>query len=410
MHSILNTMNKHIFLIANIIPFTLLLLACGSEGSSPADETGAAPLEGVSAHHDDEEEGIHFSAGQFAALDMEVGALPMRNLSSVVEANGRLEVPPQNEATVTAILGANVASIQVIEGDNVKKGQVLAYLSHPNLTRLQSDYLEAHSNLQFLEQEFQRQKRLYEEEVGSGKAYQQTRSEYQSKQAMVKSYESQLRQLSISPSRLREGSFYDRVPMVSPIEGSVTHVEVKTGQYVPPEKALFEIVNTHHIHADLMVFEKDVHKVEQGQRVRFRVQSLPGQELFANIYSVGKKFEQEPKAVHIHAEIENGSGKLIPGMYIRGQVLTDSVEAYALPEEAIAREGAQHLAFIATREQEDGAETWMFTPVPVMTGTPADGWVEVKFPEPLPEGAEFALNNAYYLVAEMQKGEAGHSH
>ena len=59
----------------------------------------------------------------------------------VVKADGQLEVPPQYEATVTAILGGNITSIKVIEGDKVNKGQVLAYLSHPNLTRMQSDYI-----------------------------------------------------------------------------------------------------------------------------------------------------------------------------------------------------------------------------------------------------------------------------
>ena len=49
---------------------------------------------------------------------------------------GNLEVPPQNEATVTAIVGSNVTLIKVIEGDKVSKGQVLAYLSHPNLIKI----------------------------------------------------------------------------------------------------------------------------------------------------------------------------------------------------------------------------------------------------------------------------------
>lgn len=392
------------YIILSLFVTLSMLSACGSEESAQ----NSAEEVHEDEHH--EEEGIHFSSAQFAALDMEVGELPLRNLSSLVEANGQLEVPPQNEATVTAIMGANVTSIQVIEGDDVRKGQVLAYLSHPNLTRLQSDYLEAHSSLQFLEQEFQRQKRLYEEEVGSGKSYQQTQADYRSQQAMVKSLESQLRQLGMNPSRLRDGNFYDQVPVVSPIEGSVTQVEVKTGQYVQPEKDLFEIVNTHHIHADLMVFEKDICKVEKGQRVRFMVETLPGQELYAEIYSVGKKFEQNPKAVHIHAEIENSTGRLIPGMYIQGEVLTDSVETYALPEAAIAREGDGYIAFLANKEGEGASEAWMFTPLPVITSTSSNGWVAVKFMEPLPENARFAMNNAYYLIAEMQKGEAGHSH
>ncbi|MDF9795296.1 cobalt-zinc-cadmium efflux system membrane fusion protein [Catalinimonas alkaloidigena] len=397
------------FFLSGLVILLFLFSSCA--GENHAGEEQHAHEEEVhhgNGHHEDE--GVHFSSEQFVALAMEVGELPMRNLSSLVEANGQLEVPPQNEATVTAIMGATVTSIQVIEGDEVRKGQVLAYLSHPNLTRLQSDYLEAHSSLQYLEQEFQRQKRLYEEEVGSGKNYQQTQADYRSQQAMVKSLEAQLRQLGMNPSRLRDGNFYDQVPVVSPIEGAVTAVEVKTGQYVQPEKELFEVVNTHHIHADLMVFEKDIYKVEEGQQVRFSVETLPGQELYAEIYSVGKKFEQNPKAVHIHAEIENSTGKLIPGMYIQGEVLTDSVETYALPEEAIASEGDGYIAFLATKEMEGESESWMFTPVAVITGTSSKGWVAVKFMETLPENALFAINNAYYLVAEMQKGEAGHSH
>ena len=31
--------------------------------------------------------------------------------------NGTLEVPPQNEAAITSVIGANVTSIKVIEGD-----------------------------------------------------------------------------------------------------------------------------------------------------------------------------------------------------------------------------------------------------------------------------------------------------
>ena len=60
--------------------------------------------------------------------------------------------------------------------------------------------------------------------------------------------------------------------MVSPIEGYIRTVEVKTGQYVKPETEMFEIVNIEHIHADLMVFEKDMHKVKVGQRVKFNVE------------------------------------------------------------------------------------------------------------------------------------------
>ncbi|WKN32185.1 efflux RND transporter periplasmic adaptor subunit [Porifericola rhodea] len=396
-------MKSLIYILFSII-ISVSFTACEQEHEHEGEDHHEHDEEG---HHDDD--GVHFSVDQFNALDMKVGALTKRNLLGVVESSGVLEVPPQNEATITAIVGANITSIKVIEGDDVKKGQVLAYLSHPNLTRFQSDYLEAYNSLQFLEKEFQRQKRLYEGEVSSGKTFQQTQSDYQSRQVMVKSYESQLRQLGMNPKRLQEGSLYEQVPVISPLEGSVTMIGVKTGQYVQPEKELFEVVNTHHIHADLMVFEKDIYKVEVGQKVRFRVETLPDQELIAEIYSVGKKFEPDPKAVHVHAEIENSSGKLIPGMYIKGEILTDSVETYALPEEALVREGDQYMAFVAEQENGDEKE-WKFSPLSVTTGNSSNGWVEVAFAEQPSSEAQFVMNNAYYLIAEMKKSEAGHSH
>ena len=74
-----------------------------------------------------------------------------------------------------------------------------------------------------------------------------------------------------------------------------------------------------------MVFEKDVHKVKKGQKVSFTIQSAPDTELTAEIYSVSKTFEDNPKAVHVHAEIENKKGNLIPGMYIQGKIQVESV-------------------------------------------------------------------------------------
>lgn len=403
-------MKLNIKLIFSLVTVIGLMTACGEKQEHTEGDVQGHEEEAGHGEHEGEEENVHFSSAQFQAMDMKVNTLSKRNISAVVRANGQLEVPPQNEATVTAIVGANISSIEVIEGEDVRKGQVLAYLTHPDLTRLQGDYLEAYNNLRFLEQDYQRQERLYEEEVGSGKTFQRTQADYRSTGGMVKSYETQLRQLGMDPARIKGGDFYDRVPVVSPIDGSIVKVEVKTGQYVQPEKEIFEIVNTHHIHADLMVFEKDVYKVKKGQRVRFTVESSPEGELFAEIYSVGKKFEQNPKAVHVHAEIENSTGNLIPGMYIKGEILTDSMEGYALPEAAIIREGDRYFAFLAEQETEGESQNWMFTPIEVSTGNSDNGWVTVEFLQEIPSESLFVMNNAYYLMAEMKKGEAGHSH
>ena len=370
------------------------LTACGDSKSETAENKGDNP-ETEEAHSESEAEEVMLTAQQYNALQMKVDTLAQRNMGGYVQANGQLEVPPQNEATITSVLGANVVSIEVIEGDKVNKGQTVAYLSHPNIIQKQTDYLNTYSNSQFLKKEFERQKTLYNAGVGSGANFQKAEAEYQASRSMANGLEAQLQQLNVSASGLRNGTIYQRVALRSPIEGFVQKVAIKTGQYVEPQTDLMEIVDTHHVHADLMVFEKDVYKVKEGQKVTFNVQSIPGKELTAEIYSVGKTFEQNPKAIHVHAEIENKEGNLIPGMYIQGRIQTDNSMTTAIPESAIAADG----------EKSFEGEDWKFMPVEIIKGTHDGDWIAIDFLTEQEPNTKYAFNNAYYLMAEMKKGE-----
>jgi cobalt-zinc-cadmium efflux system membrane fusion protein len=404
-------MNSKIKTYILLFAASLFIASCGNSGH---EEEGHEHENGEASEHHEHGEGheeeVHFSEQQFQSLNMKVDTLPFRNISSYVEANGQLEVPPQNEAAVTAIIAANVTSIKVIEGDKVSKGQVLAYLSHPDLIKLQTDYFNSWNQLQYLEKEYQRQKKLYEEKVGSGKEYQKIQSDYQSMKGNVNGYEAQLKMMGLGQEKIKQGEIYEQIPVPSPISGHIRLVEVKTGQYVQPQTEMFEIVNINHIHADLMVFEKDMHKVKEGQKVRFSIESLPDKELEATIYAVGKSFEQDPKAIHLHAEIENKEGLLIPGMYVRGRIMTEIIQSYALPEAAVVREGEKYFIFTAKKENDNGETEWAFEPVEVIAGAIDEGWIEVKLLKPLENSVTVAWNNAYYLLAEMKKGEAEHNH
>nr|WP_283771738.1 efflux RND transporter periplasmic adaptor subunit [Cellulophaga sp. 20_2_10] len=401
-------MKKYIYI--TVLVFAIGVSSCKNTGSTKEGhlEDTNKPNEQVKDEHkeDGHEEEVMLTAQQFTALQMEVDTLTKRTISGFVEANGRLEVPPQNEASITATIGSNVVSIKVIEGDKVRKGQVVAYVSHPNIIQLQTDYLNAYSNSNFVKQDFERQKKLYEAGVGSGSKYQQAEASYNVSTSLVNGLAAQLQILHINVASVRKGNIFKQVPLVSPIEGYVQKVAIKTGQYVDPQTELFEVVDTHHIHADLMVFEKDVHKVKEGQIVSFSVQSVPGEQLRAKIISVGKTFEENPKAVHIHAEIENKKDNLIPGMYIEGRIEIDSKKGIALPENAIVKDGERFFVFTVEKENED----WSFKPIEISKGNTVDSWAAVNFLVPIDPNTKFAYNNAYYLLAEMKKGEAEHSH
>lgn len=402
--------------IRSIFYTTLLLLsmsACKQQNSSEeqAEHSETEIAENSKQHPeggDLERQQLHLSQQKFDALGIKLDSLPTKSLSGLVEANGQLKVPPQNEAAITAIIGANVTSIKVMEGDKVNKGSVLAFLSHPDLIRLQTDYSNAYNRLQFLEKEYQRQKRLYEAEVGSGRKFQQTESEYNSVKGQVNGLESQLGLLRLNLERIRSGQVYSQVPVVSPIEGYVENVNIKVGQFVQPQREMFEIVNTEHVHADLMVFEKDVSKVREGQTVEFNIEALPDSNLKAKIYSVGKTFEKNPKAVHVHAEIENKQGRLFPGMYLTAKIATSEKKVPAVPEEAIITENGESYIFTARKINE--SREWALRPMKVVTGQEDDSWVEVKLMKPLQKDQMVVLNKAYYLISEMKKGSTEHSH
>ncbi|WP_242084986.1 MULTISPECIES: efflux RND transporter periplasmic adaptor subunit [Aestuariivivens] len=395
------------YIILTLLIVSLLVVACGNKESHkegvgrPHNEDAKSEAEEA-----DSEEEVMLSQQQFEALQMKTDTLALRNMSSYVEANGTLEVPPQNEAAITSVVGANVVSIKVIEGDKVNKGQVVAYLSHPNIIKMQTDYLNAFSNSNFLKKNYERQQKLYDAGVGSGANFQKAEAEYEASKAMVNGLEAQLRLLNINTSSVRNGTIAQSISLRSPIDGFVQKVEVKTGQYVEPQTELFEIVNTQHVHADLMVFEKDVYKVKNGQKVTFTLQSIPDAELIAEIYSVSKTFEDNPKAVHVHAEIENKKGNLIPGMYIQGKIQVENTKTKALPESAIIKDVDRYYVFSVEKENDD----WSFKPIEVFLGAKDGAWIAVQFAEEQDKTTKFAYNNAYYLIAEMKKGEAEHEH
>ncbi|RLJ61213.1 cobalt-zinc-cadmium efflux system membrane fusion protein [Lacinutrix venerupis] len=401
-------MKNKIYKILTVMVLTIFVSACGNKENHNENDGHSHDEEEkteVNEEHNESEE-VMLSQQQFDALKMKIDTLALRNMSGYVEANGTLEVPPQNEAAITTVVGANVVSIEVIEGDKVNKGQVVAYLSHPNIIQAQTDYLNAYSNSELAKKNYERQQKLYDAGVGSGANFQKAEAEYQASKAMVNGLEAQLRILNVNTTSVRNGTIAQRIALRSPIEGFVQKVEVKTGQYVEPQTELFEIVNTHHVHADLMVFEKDVYKVQKGQKVNFTVQSIPDAELIAEIYSVSKTFEDNPKAVHVHAEIENKKGNLIPGMYIQGKIQVDNTQTKALPESAIIKEGERYYVFSVEKENDD----WSFKPIEVVLGTKDGDWVSVQFTENIESNTKFAYNNAYYLNAEMKKGEAEHAH
>ncbi len=390
------------------------LISCNSDNNNnhAGEKHEEAGTEGV----------VILNEKQRNALNLKLGAFQMRNLTTVVKTNGQLEVPPSSRADITSIISGNVKEVKVFHGDKVKKGQLLAVLEHPDYISLQEDFSVIANNLEYLKKEYARQKELYENNVGSGKEYQKVKSDFNIAKAKYEGLKSRLQLLNISPEKVIEGIISSTVGIISPINGYVNEININVGKYVDARDIMMEITDNNAIHADFMIYEKDVHLIKEGQRVHFTVSNRPDEELTASVFAIGKEFEENSRSVHIHANIDNKFTDLIPGMYISGHLHTNENYTRTLPNEAIVTEGTKSFIFIldseAIEEQDNHEEgesdedhhDMAFRMVEVIEGQKDDSYTEIHLLETLPENTLIVMNAAYYLLADMNKEETEHEH
>lgn len=371
-----------------------LLTACG-QNNTPEKQASTPPAPARPTTPDE----VRVSAAQLQAAGVELGGFNWKNLAADVQANGVVDVPPQNRASVSAVMGGYVQSVAVLPGQQVRKGSVLAVLRHPDYLKLQQEYMQSRARVTFLQQELKRQQTLDAEDVGAKRKLQQAQSEYTSEQANLQSTAGQLRMLGISLTSLHQGRISPSVTLTAPISGNVAMVRINPGQYVNPQDVLVELVDPSHMHLELQVFERDVNQVRKGQQVVFR---LPGQrrgpDMTANVYLVGKSFDPEKRTVNVHAHLEPERTDLIPGQYVAAAIQTGAARQRTLPEEAIIQAGEFSYIFVQTAPDT-------FRRIKVQPGATENGDVALRLLDPLPDSTHLVQRGAYFLDAELKKGQ-----
>lgn len=291
---------------------------------------------------------VGLNDAQFKAAAIELGTFAMKNLSEVVNANGYTKLPPQNQADVSVHMTGIVQTINVIEGEFVKKGQVLATLESPEFAKLQEACLTSKSNLEFLTLEYERQKTLSDENVNSKKVYQRTKSDFEIEKARFNSLQKQLSVLN-----LNTGTVSASMPILAPISGYITEVNIKLGSNAEVGKPLFNIVDNSKLHVDLQVYEKDLQKVKAGQNIRFVLTNQDNTEIRGKVFNVSKAFENETKSVSVHADIINSNQALISGMYVNALIDVGTHAVQALPADAVVRADGREYIFVLEEGHEE---------------------------------------------------------
>lgn len=373
------------FCLLNFAPRPLLLALCLLVALSSCNKTETAQSEAAVTETTPNE--LKLTAEQEKNFGISLGNPETRTVFDAIVLNGVVELSPQQSASVSFPLSGIVRSIGVLAGNSVGKGSTLATIESLEIIQLQEDYWKTAGQLQFAEQERQRQTTLSQEEVGAKRKLQQAESEMRVLEATKQGIEAKLQVVGIDPKSLKTNQILRTIALRAPIGGVVKSVQATLGKSINGGESLFEIVNQTGARLVLKVFEKDVNRVKIGQKVTFENGS-------ATITSLGTTFDPNTRTVDAYATLT--ATRLLAGQYVNGKVVSSPRQTETLPETAIVRTGETAHIFVKTPQG-------IYRPIDVKTGATQDGFVEVTFSKKptLP----IVITGAQTLQAELTKGE-----
>lgn len=353
--------------------FTLALLvsiftySCGQQ----AAETAGIEISKVSS-----EEGIiTLTLDQFNSMNMAWGKMDSSQFAEEITVQGAVRVPVENMQEVTTFYGGYVSGLELLEGQSVKKGEVLFYLENPEFILLQQNYLEAKSQLSYLKSEYDRQKTLYGEQIASQKNYLKAEADYQGTRAKAESLKRQLGLLRINVEELQPESIRSKVPIYSPIAGFVTAINVVPGAYIQPRDVAVSLISKEHLHMELVVFEKDVIRIKKGQTVAVHIPEIYSEILIAEVFMVGQSIN-EARQINVHADLidESKESMLVPGMFIEAKIQTDPQEGLSVATTAVIESDGKMYVLVLREKKENG---FSLEKIEVQTGRMVNGKIQI---------------------------------
>lgn len=346
---------RNIILTSSLIA---LLVACGSDQTVDSTETNASF-----------ENSITLTDAQSNYAGIETGTLSSKQISSTVKLNGKIDVPPQSMVSISVPMGGYLKSTKLMDGMYVQKGEVLAVMEDVQYVQLQQDYLMAKAQFIVHESEFNRQKELNQSKATSDKVFEQAKASYQTQRVVIKSLEEKLKLIGINPQRLTTDNLSNSIHIYAPISGYVAAVNVNIGKYVNPSDVLFELVNPTDIFLSLTVFEKDINKLEIGQKLFASTTTDPQKKYECEVFLISKNLENN-NATQVQCRIKQSDKSLLPGMFMSAEIELTSKLTTALPEDAIVRFENKQFVFISTGKNQ-------FEMTEINIGNTENGYTEI---------------------------------
>ncbi|WP_413513048.1 efflux RND transporter periplasmic adaptor subunit [Myroides odoratus] len=339
---------------------------------------------------------VQLTEAQLNHVDLQTTQIQEHTIATVLKLNGKIDVPPQNLISITNPLGGYVKQTKLMPGMHIKKGEQIAIMEDPRYIELQQNYLIAKDKFQFAQLDYQRQKDLNASQASSDKVMQQAQAEMNTQRIAMNALGQQLSLININPNTLTPNTISRSIAIYSPINGFVSNTYVNIGKYVTPSDVLFELIDPSDIHLNLKVYEKDLEKLEVGQRVVSFTNSNPTKKYEGEIVLISMDVNNEGTS-EVHCHFENFEKNLLPGMYMNAEIDTHSAKSKALPEESVVYFEGKNFVFTEIDKQ-----TYQLTPVEI--GETENGFTAIHNADALTDKTIVA-KGAYTLLMKLKNTE-----
>jgi HlyD family secretion protein len=232
-------------------------------------------------------------------ITVQTGKVEKKDLTQVVTASG--EVRPRRYVNVGANVSGRLIEIDVVEGQPVKKGQVLAKVeseryqavqrqSEAGVAAAQADLQRAEADVAATKLAYDRAKRMREDKLIADSAYDQAEAEWRMKTAAVESARRRVAQLQAALDSTRDD--LTKTTVISPMDGVVTNLPKEAGEMVIgalsfSPTVIMTVADLSVMECEVMVDETDFRNLKLGQQAKIKVDALEGLELKGEVTEIG---------------------------------------------------------------------------------------------------------------------------
>ena len=144
-----------------------------------------------------------------------------------------------------------------------------------------------------------------------------------------------------------------RTSLVSPIDGMISLLDLHPGELIGPSAMAFAVVDTSRLEARVHVPQRDLRRIEVGQRVLIHCEVFADAErpFEGRVSVINPVIDPATGTVRLIVEVDDSSGRLKPGMFIDAEVITETrKDSLLVSKKAIIYENKDPVIFL----EEDG--------------------------------------------------------